>query len=199
MNRAAVFLVAVITLIGTFYAARYFDELVARGNTLPVIETLGGDFALPATSGGTVSLRQFRGRVVLLNFGFTSCPDVCPSVLARMRRLLLGLGEAVSDVQPLFVTIDPARDTLDALKPYLEYFHPAFIGISGSEQQIRAAADLFKVYYARDAGTGTGTGYGFTHSDRIYLIDRQGRVRATFANSTTDDEMLATVRLLLAE
>ncbi|HNC69501.1 MAG TPA: SCO family protein, partial [Pseudomonadales bacterium] len=98
MNRAAVFLAAVMTLIGTFYAARYFDELVTHENTLPVIETLGGDFALPATSGGTVSLQQFRGRVVLLNFGFTSCPDVCPTVLARMRRLLLGLGDAISDV-----------------------------------------------------------------------------------------------------
>lgn len=197
MNRAAVFLAAVMTLIGTFYAARYFDELVTHENTLPVIETLGGDFALPATSGGTVSLQQFRGRVVLLNFGFTSCPDVCPTVLARMRRLLLGLGDAISDVQPLFVTIDPARDTLDVLKPYLEHFHPAFIGLGGSEQQIRAAADLFKVYYARDDATGAS--YGFTHSDRIYLIDRQGRVRATFANSTTDDEMLAAVRLLLTE
>jgi cytochrome oxidase Cu insertion factor (SCO1/SenC/PrrC family) len=78
MNRATVFLAAVMTLIGTFYATRYFDELVTRADTLPVIETLGGDFALPATSGGTVSLQQFRGRVVLLNFGFTSCPDVCP-------------------------------------------------------------------------------------------------------------------------
>lgn len=134
---------------------------------------------------------------MLLNFGFTSCPDVCPAVLARMRQLLLGLGDAAAEVQPLFVTVDPARDTLEVLKPYLGYFHPAFIGLSGTEEQVRAAAELFKVYYAREESPQIG--YGFTHSDRIYLIDREGRVRATFAAYTTDDEMLAAVRQLIDE
>ncbi len=197
MSRAAVLFMAIVALIGTYYAARHIDELVTRPDALPVIESLGGDFTLPATSGGTVSLQQFRGRLVLLNFGYTSCPDVCPTVLARMRQLLLGLGDAATGVQPLFVTIDPSRDTLDVLKPYLEYFHPAFIGLSGTEEQTRAAADPFKVYYVRESERENG--YDFTHSDRIYLIDRQGRVRATFAAYTTDDEMLAITRQLLAE
>lgn len=197
MNRAVVFLAAIAVLAGTVQSVRYFSEVMIREESLPVIETLGGDFSLPGTNGKTVSLRDFRGRLVLLNFGFTSCPDVCPTVLARMRQLLLGLGDAAAEVQPLFVTIDPERDTLDVLKPYLDHFHPAFIGLSGSEDQTRTAADLFKVYYKREDDPQIG--YGFTHSDRIYLLDRAGQVRATFATYTTDPEMLTAVRLLLAE
>lgn len=197
MNRATVFLLAIVVLLGTLYARNHFEERAVARDALPVIASLGGDFSLPATTGDEVSLAQFRNRLVLLNFGYTSCPDVCPTVLARMRQLLLGLGDAASEVQPLFVTIDPERDTLEVLKPYLAYFHPAFIGLSGNEEQTRTAADLFKVYYVREGENANG--YDFTHSDRIYLIDRQGQVRATFAAYTTDAEMLDTTRRLLAE
>lgn len=160
-------------------------------------EGINSRYLLQAHFGKAVTDQDFPGQFQLITFGYTFCPDVCPTTLVEVAHALELLGDRARRVQPLFVTIDPARDTLDVLKPYLEHFHPAFIGLGGSEQQIRAAADLFKVYYARDDATGAS--YGFTHSDRIYLIDRQGRVRATFANSTTDDEMLAAVRLLLAE
>ncbi len=106
-------------------------------------------------------------------------------------------GEDADAVQPLFVTIDPARDTLEKLKPYVEFFHPAFVAMSGTPEATRAVTGLFKVYYEREENPQLG--YGFAHSDQIYLLDREGRVRATFANTATTSEMVATMRRLLAE
>jgi protein SCO1/2 len=145
-----------------------------------------------------VTLADFRGRVVLLNFGFTTCPDVCPTVLSRMRQVLEDLGPEAAAVAPLFVTIDPERDTPERLAPYLAHFSPAFVGLSGSEAEVRAASAPFKAFYERTPMPAPME-YGFAHSDQIYLLDREGRVRATFGNALRVPEMTATVRRLLLE
>ena len=170
MNRATVFLAAVMTLIGTFYATRYFDELVTRADTLPVIETLGGDFALPATSGGTVSLQQFRGRVVLLNFGFTSCPDICPTKLSEATLVLNELGDDASRLDVLFISVDPERDTPDVLSAYVSNFHPQITGLTGTPDEIARVAREFRAFYRKvplDGGD-----YTIDHSTVVYLFDR---------------------------
>jgi protein SCO1/2 len=197
MSRARALLIAVIVLATAIVAIRVAAPLLAPQPPLPVIDSLGGDFSLPSTLGHDTRLSEFRGRVVLVNFGFTSCPDVCPTVLSRMRQALLGLGKDAAGVQPLFVTIDPERDTLEKLRPYVMHFHPSFVAMSGTPAATRGAAELFKVYYEQE--TDPQLGYGFAHSDQIYLIDRQGRVRATFANTVMPEEMTATLRRLLAE
>lgn len=197
MSRARALVIAALLLGAGVVAARFAAPFLVPQPSLPVLDALGGEFSLPSTLGRDTPLSEFRGRLVLLNFGFASCPDVCPTVLSRMRQALLGLGDDAAEVQPVFVTIDPERDTLETLGPYVKHFHPAFIAMSGTPEDTRTAAALFKVYYAREDNPQIG--YGFAHSDQIYLLDRQGRVRATFANTATTGDMVASMRRLLAE
>ena len=198
MNRASAILGAALLLAATATVAWFARERLTAPEPLPVLDTLGGEFSLPGTNGREVALADFRGRLVLLNFGFTSCPDVCPTVLARMHQLLRNLGPDAAEVQPLFVTIDPTRDTPERLGPYLAHFGPGFIGLYGSEQQVAQVAALFRVFYQRTP-LPAPLDYGFMHSEHIYLIDRTGRVRATFGGAVRDADMAATVRRLLDE
>lgn len=166
-----------------------------RPQPLPVLDTLGGDFTLSSTLGHDVSLADYRGRLVLLNFGFAQCPDVCPAVLARMRALLLDLEALGIEPQPLFVTIDPERDTVDALARYVAHFHPALVGLTGSPAVLDEVAEQYRVYVEREAMASQAE-YGFAHSTHIYLIDTRGRVRAMFGASHTLERMVDEVRSL---
>lgn len=162
---------------------------------LPVNARMGGDFTLPSTRGQALDTRSLRGKVVLLNFGFTSCPDVCPLVLARLRQVVKTLGTDASGVQVLFVSFDPARDTLPGLKAYVEHFDKGFIGATGTDAEIATVAARYGVVYLRE-NTGSAAGYGFAHSDYIYLIDSAGHVRKLYDTHARTDEIAADVRLL---
>ncbi|MFZ5756331.1 MAG: SCO family protein [Pseudomonadota bacterium] len=170
-------------------------------DSLPVVAGLGGDFTLPATTGGELSLASLRGKVVLLNFGFTHCPDVCPMVLTRMGNALRELereGADVSRVQPLFVTFDPERDTLAGLKEYVAFFHPALIGLRGSVEQTAALTKQYKVIHLKQ-DTGSASGYVFRHSDFVYVIDTEGRVRLLVGSEDPEVAMVAAVKRLLRD
>lgn len=179
-------------------AAIYQWQLQRRAlELLPVNSRMGGDFILPSTQGGKLDTRSLRGKVVLLNFGFTSCPDVCPLVLARLRQAVKSLEGDAGDVQVVFVSFDPARDTLPNIKAYVEHFHPDFIGATGSELEIATLAARYGVVYLKER-TGSAAGYGFAHSDYIYLLDAQGRVRKLYGGDARTDEIVSDVRLLQA-
>jgi protein SCO1/2 len=172
----------------------------APANSLPVVG-IGGDFSLPATRDGELALSSLRGKVVLLNFGFTHCPDVCPAVLLRMGGVLRELekeGIDATRVQPLFVTFDPERDTLPHLAEYLAYFHPALIGLRGDEAQTRELARRYKVIYLKQDTQSAG-GYVFQHSDYIYVIDTWGRVRLLIGSGDPDTALVMAVKRLLNE
>lgn len=165
---------------------------------LPVNTRMGGDFLLPSTLGAPLDTRSLRGKVVLLNFGFTSCPDVCPLVLARLRQAVKTLGPDAANVRVVFVSFDPARDTLPGLKAYVEHFHPDFIGMTGSDAEIATVAARYGVVYIRN-NSRSASGYGFAHSDYIYLLDSDGHVRKLYDTQARTDEIAADVRLLLAD
>jgi protein SCO1/2 len=185
---------AAVTALLAAFTTRMVSSM-REAPPLPVLDTLGGDFRLPSTRGGELSLAELRGELVLLNFGYTSCPEVCPTALARMRALLLDLASLGIDVRPLFVTLDPERDNLDALGRYLGYFHPRLVGLRGSAQQTTAIAQGYRVFHERHA-LASGLDYGFDHSVHIYLIDRLGRVRATFGSNAPIADMVTTVHRL---
>lgn len=165
---------------------------------LPVNTRLGGDFTLPSTQGGEQSLSTFKGRLVLLNFGYTHCPDICPTVLHRMAQVMRHLEKKASNVQPVFVSFDPARDTLPHLKSYVTAFYPDMVAMTGTPEQIAVAAKQYGVVYFQEPGD-SAAGKLFAHSDFIYLLDRQGRVRALFNNEQSIDAMSDTVQQLLSE
>ncbi len=170
---------------------------LALAAPLPVNTRLGGDFTLPSTTGEPASLSSWKGKVVLLNFGFTHCPDVCPMVLSRMVRIVKEVDEP-EDLQALFVSFDHERDTIPHLTSYLSAFDKALVGMSGTAEQIAKVAAQYGVVYIPDKSE-SAAGRLYSHSDFIYLIDRQGRVRALFGSDDSIDDMTEKVESLLEE
>ncbi|HVK99033.1 MAG TPA: SCO family protein [Dongiaceae bacterium] len=174
--------------------------LLLAAKDLPINTRLGGDFTLQSTVVDKDQLSDFKGKLVLLNFGYTSCPDVCPMVLSRMTQVMNTLEEDSKEtraqVQPLFITFDPERDTLEKLGAYLKHFGPDFIGMTGTPEQIAAVAKQFGVIYLPQKSD-SAAGTLFAHSDYIYLLDDQGRVRALFSTKEPIDDMVDAVESLL--
>lgn len=187
---------AVLLVVLALSALQYYSRQRAQ-ELLPVNTRMGGDFVLPSSLGHPLDTRQLRGKVVLLNFGFTSCPDVCPLVLARLREVRRELGRDAAGVQVVFVSFDPARDTLANLKLYVQHFSPDFIGATGSDAQIAQVAARYGVVYLKE-NTGSASGYGFAHSDYIYLIDADGHVRKLYDSKARPDAIVSDIRLLQA-
>lgn len=160
--------------------------------------------ALRDVHGASGSLAAFRGDVVIVFFGYTFCPDVCPSTLARFADVMRLLGNDAGRVRLLFVTLDPERDTPEKLAAYVSWFHPAFIGLSGDPQVIKTAAAEFKVYYARVAaagGAGEGKGasaYSIDHSTGAWIFDPAGRARLFVRDDAPNDAVASDIRRLLA-
>ncbi|WP_043649100.1 SCO family protein [Chitinilyticum litopenaei] len=157
---------------------------------------IGGDFRLQDADGRPRTLADYRGKVVALFFGYTHCPDVCPTTLAEMRAAFAELGPAAQDVQVLFVSVDPARDKPELLKHYVPAFHPSFVGLTGSEAQIAAVAKTFQVIYQKQ---GSGESYTVDHTAATYLLDRSGKTRVLVNYGSDPGVLLHDLRLLLQE
>lgn len=163
-----------------------------------VADEIGGDFTLNGPGKGPVSLSDFHGRLVLLYFGYTSCPDICPSSLSIMQRTMRAIGGQASEVQGIFVTVDPARDGGERLQEYVRYFHPTFIGLEGDSEATRNAARLWNVSYQREESD-SAAGYLISHSDYIYLLDREGELAGLFNSKSRHNELADAIRKLLEE
>ncbi len=135
-------------------------------------EPIGGAFRLQDSAGRTVTEADFRGKIVVVYFGFTWCPDVCPTDMMAMGGALDMLGAAAEEVQPIFITMDPERDD-EVLDEYVSAFHERFVGLTGDEAAIRETANAFKVYY-RKVPTGVDDEYTIDHTAFTYLYDRSG-------------------------
>lgn len=162
------------------------------------------DFALTDHNGKKVTLADFRGRVVTVFFGFTQCPDVCPTALAEMRAVVEKLGPDGPKLQVLFITVDPERDTQALLAQYVPAFNPAFVGLYGDAETTAKVAKDFKVFYQKVPGKTAG-GYTVDHSAGTYVFDPQGKLRLFVRPppsgepaSTTAARLIGDIRLLLA-
>ena len=165
---------------------------------LPVNTRLGGEFQLVDQHGQPFNSSALHGQVVLMFFGFTHCPDICPATMARVSqawRILDDQGDG-DEVQVVFVTFDPERDTPAHLKKYVEFFNAPVLALTGTEQQVARAAEQFGVVYLREPAQ-PGEEYGFSHSDFIYLLDQQGRVRKLYKSDEDIDVMVQDVEKLL--
>ncbi|WP_166298914.1 SCO family protein [Bradyrhizobium sp. 2S1] len=160
-------------------------------------EPVGGPFALTDQAGHARTDKEFRGKLMLIYFGFTYCPDVCPTDLQAIALVLDKLGPDGDQVQPIFITVDPERDTAAHLAEYVPLFHPRLIGLTGSSEAIRQMADAYKVYYAR-VPLKDGD-YTVDHTAYIYLMDRAGNYLGFFPPGTSADRMVEIIRPRLAE
>jgi protein SCO1/2 len=154
------------------------------------------DFSLDSSLGGPAALSDFRGKYILLYFGYTNCPDVCPLTLAEMRDALQRLGDKADKVQPLFVTLDPERDTPERLAAYLKYFYPTLIGLAGSLEQIQELATRFGIFFEKRAIESAG-GYFVDHTSVVLVIDPEGRLRGIFPNGVTGEQMANDLQSLI--
>jgi Uncharacterized protein SCO1/SenC/PrrC, involved in biogenesis of respiratory and photosynthetic systems len=156
---------------------------------------LGRDLALVDHAGVPRTLADYAGKVVVVFFGFTQCPDVCPTSLAEMAQVAKTLGEDAKDVQVLMVTVDPERDTPDVLRQYVTAFDPRFVGLTGTPEQIKQAAASFKVYYAKVPREGGD--YTMDHTAAFYVLDKQGEARVLLHSNAGVDAMVHDIRQLL--
>jgi protein SCO1 len=145
-------------------------------------------FELTDHNGQKRTLADFKGKAVAVFFGFTQCPDVCPTALAELAKVRSGLGKDADKLQVIFVTIDPERDTPAVLKSYLANFDPQALGLAGSLEQTAATAKEFKVFYAKVPGTTAGS-YTMDHTAGSYVFDAQGKIRL-FVRHGTDPQLL---------
>ena len=167
-------------------AARLMGELMAGTN-------VGGDFTLTDSRGRPFRLSDQRGRYVLLYFGFTGCPDVCPTDLLAIGDALRELGPDGAKVQPVFVTLDPARDTRAVIGAYAANFHPGFVALTGSEAEVRSVARRYKVSFEKVALPSAGS-YTIDHAAFTFLIGRDGKYIGYFPPGTPPERMAALIR-----
>ncbi|PIA67587.1 SCO family protein [Pseudomonas sediminis] len=154
------------------------------------IGEVAGSFELVDHQGRRIDQNSFAERWVLLSFGFTHCPDVCPTTLATVAKTLDKLGPRSQHLQPVFITLDPERDSPQLLQRYTGFFDPRIIGLSGNVQQVRQAADAYGVYVARREANGT---YLLDHTTSLYLVAPGGRLVELFAQSVTPEHLASSI------
>jgi cytochrome oxidase Cu insertion factor (SCO1/SenC/PrrC family) len=171
-------------------AAQMMDDLMyGRGS-------VGGPFTLTDQTGKPRSDTEFRGKLMIVYFGYTYCPDVCPADLMAITQALDALGPAAAEVQPVFITIDPERDT-KALAAYVAAFHRSLIGLTGSPDEIREVANSYKAFYARVPDP-RGGDYSIDHTGVIYLMGRNGEYLGFMPPQTNPDRLTEVLRKYLA-
>lgn len=165
---------------------------------IPRIEmAAGGDFSLQS-AGGPVTLQDFRGKLVLVYFGYTYCPDICPTSLAATAGGLNLLSpEELAKVAMIFISVDPKRDTPARLKEYVEFFHPAIVGATGTPENIAEIAKRYGVFYAEQQVETAGGGYVVDHSSDTFVVAPDGRLVAKIAHETPPDQVVVAIRKYL--
>lgn len=195
MKRAAAFLIPVVLIAAAWAAVGKFllrEEFHGDEFRRPA-----PDFSLTDHGGREFRLSDHRGEVVLLNFGFTNCPDVCPSTLGALGSMLDLLGERSGRARVVFITVDPRRDTVERLGGFMPFFHGEMVGLTGPEERIRETAGAYGVFYSREAEK-SETDYLMRHSSSVFLIDRRGKMILKYPREKLDPAKMADdVRRLL--
>jgi protein SCO1/2 len=161
--------------------------------------TIGGPFTLTASDGTTVTDQSYRGKWLLVFFGYTSCPDTCPTTLFAIAAALEGLGPDAAKVQAIFITVDPQRDTPEVLEAYTRAFDRRIIGLTGSRDQIAAAAQEYGAYYARRPTGSVGGDDVIAHSSNIYLMSPLGKFVRGVDAGTSADHLAEMLREVMAQ
>lgn len=163
---------------------------------LPRYEKIGGKFTLAGQNSQPVSLSDFKGKALLIFFGFTNCPDICPTTMLTLKRVHTQLGERAGQLQVVFITLDPERDGPKQMAEYVAHFDKSFVGLTGSLEQIREVAKRFSVFFKKN-DAGSAAGYLISHTDVIYLIDQEGTTRGLYQAKDPVEKMLGDVKSLL--
>ncbi len=187
-------LAALVTGLAVFWQPTLTESTLTRPSGAP-----GGDFTLQSAD-GPVSLAAYRGKVVLVYFGYTYCPDICPTSLAATAEGLKQLKpEELARVATLFISVDPERDTPARLKEYAAFFHPSILGMTGTPEAVAEVARRYGVFYARQKVDTAGGGYVVDHSADTYVVAPDGRLAGKIAHATPPDQVVAEIRKYLIQ
>ena len=191
------FLLAVIAGLGLVVGLGY-SRLRTHTFHGTVVQSLdvAPDFVLLNGDSGAVSLSDFRGKITLLFFGYTSCPDVCPATLAEIARAMKNLDQMAEQVQFLMISVDPERDTPQIVGDFARAFDPRFVGLSGTPQEIAAVAEKYGIYYAKAAGS-QASGYMMEHTASLLVIDQRGYLKLIYSFGTPAEEIADDLAYLL--
>jgi protein SCO1 len=174
-----------------FFAWQRYAAINPGSGTSTGVAAIGGPFTLTDQTGKTVTDQTYKGKWLLVFFGFTFCPDVCPTTLNQVAQVMDRLGPLASQVQPLFITVDPARDTPPVLAQYTAAFDPRIVGLTGTPEEIAAAAKAYRVYYAK---VDQGGDYTMDHSAILYVMRPDGRYEAFFSADAKADDITAKLK-----
>jgi protein SCO1/2 len=191
---AAVLAALVILGAGAFLALALRDNPRGAAGTV-LASAIGGSFRLTDQNGKTVTDADLKGKWSLIYFGYTHCPDACPTALNDISIALEDLGTKRDAVRPVFITVDPERDTPDALKAYVTSFDAPILALTGTPEQVAQAAKGYRVYYAKHPEAGGD--YSMDHSSVIYVMDPQGRFTASFTHESTPEQIAERLKKLL--
>jgi protein SCO1/2 len=197
INRTQVLVVLAFALAfsgACILAGIMFGRMLRADLTPSGTASIGGPFTLVSSNGQNVSERSYRGKWVLIYFGYTYCPDACPTTLNNISVALDKLGSDARDLQPLFVTVDPQRDTRAAMADYLKSFDSRIIGLTGTQDQIDRTVKEFRVYASLEKSDDGGDSYLVSHTSYIYLMDPQGDFVNVIQGGATGDEIAAWLR-----
>ena len=193
-----IILAAVLVLaLGSLITVGALMQDNQTGTTTSGQAAIGGPFRLTDQHGQRVAAEDFRGKWMLVYFGYTYCPDICPTTLATMMAALDELPQDLSEqVVPVFITVDPERDTVEQLEEYAPLFGERLVALTGTDAEIKAAARAYKVYFSKAPGSGSGSGddYAVDHSGFVYFMGPEGKYQAHFSHDTPAEEMARRMR-----
>jgi protein SCO1/2 len=192
--------IAVLVLILLGWGLFFYQYFQARNKDVYhgiLYQKEAPNFTLTAHDGKKATLSQFRGKVTLIVWGYTHCPDICPLTLSMLRGVMNELGDKQDRVQVLYITVDPERDTVERLKAYIPHFHRSFIGLTGTNQDIEKVAKAYDVFYINHGDSygrsefDTWAEYQMTHTSTIYLVDQRGKLLITYPYNKFDSKGIA--------
>lgn len=183
-------IVVLLTAVLTACTPYEFHGTILQSNTE------AANFALMSSNGQRVSLDDFRGKLVMLYFGYTFCPDVCPATLAEIAGAMDILGKDAKDVQTIMISVDPERDTPEQLAEYVAHFDPNFLGVTGTEEEVAEIATLYGVFYEKHEGT-AASGYLIDHTATVMVVDQDGYLKLLLPFGTTAQDMADDLAYLL--
>ncbi len=194
--RVKVFISVVAVILGLAVGFYFFRPHTFHGTVIQSPEP-SYNFTL-TSSNGDVSLSDYRGKLVVMYFGYTFCPDICPATLANVGQALRDLDSQADDIQVIMVSLDPERDTPEKLSDYVDQFHPSIIGITGTKEKLDEVASLYGIFYQKAEGS-DATGYLIDHTATLLVLDREGYLKLVFPFGVTSKEIADDLKYMLRQ
>ncbi|MBN8580343.1 MAG: SCO family protein [Anaerolineae bacterium] len=194
--KVKVFISVMAVVLGLAVGYYFFRPHTFHGTVIQSPEP-SYNFTLTSSS-GDVSLSDYRGKLVVMYFGYTFCPDICPATLANVGQALRDLGSRADDIQVIMVSLDPERDTPEKLSDYVNQFHPSMIGITGTKEKLDEVASLYGIFYQKSEGS-DATGYLIDHTATLLVLDREGYLKLVFPFGVTSQEIADDLKYMLRQ